>query len=397
MFRLSDPPGVREALSNYGIGFDDRFRPLRAGSCRVVFLYEARDFGSFRYRCYAPARILNRREPGVATWFFQDEIPLWEQSLTGVETIVLARMPWSNSLERLMSRAEARGIELVFDTDDLVFDSRHSPLICNILRTRNRIEADYWFAYVARRFVVADRCHRFLATNEFLAERLRSCFPGKDCEVVPNFPTAGQVAVSGAIHGEKAGLPSERPFLAGYFSGSATHNDDFGMIEGEVLDWLENDPDTRLRVVGYLDLSGRFDRMRAAGRVEVLEATDFLSLQKWIAECDVNLAPLVPGVFADCKSELKFFDAALVGTPTIASPTFAFRGVMNHGENGFLCRGGEWSANLRALAGMDPEQRRAVAERARGEVLRRYTGPDLEETVCRAHRPAGSVERRGGS
>ncbi|MFP4352226.1 MAG: glycosyltransferase [Puniceicoccaceae bacterium] len=396
MFRLSDPPGVREALANFATGFDDRIAALRAGTCRIVFLYEARDFGSFRYRCYAPARILNRREAGVASWFFQDEIPLLEQALDGVERIVLARMPWSNSLDRLLARARARGIELVFDTDDLVFDSRHSPLICNILRTRNRIEADYWFAYVARRFVVADRCDRFLATNEFLADRVRDCFPEKECGVVPNFPTTGQVAVSESIHAEKTGSPTEGPFLAGYFSGSATHNDDFGMVESEVVDWLENDPDTRLRVVGYLDLSGRFDRLRTAGRVEVVEATDFLSLQKLIAECDVNLAPLLPGVFADCKSELKFFDAALVGTPTIASPTFAFRGVMRHGGNGFLCRQGEWAASLRALAAMPPSERGAVAERARGEVLRRYTGPDLEETVHRSHRRAGFVEGRGG-
>ncbi len=372
------------SLDNFESGFETRMQRFLDRRCRIVFLYECRDYGSFRYRCYAPACILNRRHPGVATWFFQDEIPAIEGFLEGIGILVLARMPWSNSLERLLCRAEGKGVEVVFDTDDLVFDSRFSPLVCNVLRTRNRIEVDYWFAYVARRFAVADRCSRYLSTNSFLDERLRSCFPGRETRVVPNFPTFEQFEASETVREIKRARSESPVFLAGYFSGSATHNDDFGMIGKEVAAWMAEFPEVRLRIVGYLDPPACFDELREQGRVELMKATDFLSLQRLIGECDVNLAPLVPGVFADCKSELKFFDAALVETITVASPSFAFREVIDPGRNGFLCAPGSWFETLAMLSRWSAAERRAVASVAREDVLQRYSGEVLEEQVLRA-------------
>jgi len=291
----------------------------------------------------------------------------------------------------LICRAEASGIEIIYDTDDLVFDLRYGSAICNRLRTRNRIEVDYWFAYLARRFAVAERCRRFVSTNGFLDERIKDLFPESVRSVVPNFPTEEQFEISATIRRIKEGGESDGDFLIGYFSGTATHNNDFGMIGEELFHWMTANPRTRLRVVGYLDLPSRFEGLRLDGRIECLPVTDFLSLQRLIAECDLNLAPLVPGVFADCKSELKFFDAALVDTPTVASPTYAFRSVIEHGQNGFLCPEGSWAAILQQVYAMGSTARREVAVSARRDVLQKYAGPDMERKVCSCH----GVEWRG--
>lgn len=50
----------------------------------------------------------------------------------------------------------------------------------------------------------------------------------------------------------------------------------------------------------------------------------------------LNIAPLEINRFCEAKSELKYFEAALVRVPTVASPTQPFKNAIQHGVNGFL-------------------------------------------------------------
>ena len=59
-----------------------------------------------------------------------------------------------------------------------------------------------------------------------------------------------------------------------------------------------------------------------------------------VAQIDINLAPLeLDNPFCQAKSEIKFTEAALVGVPTVASPTQAFVYAMRDGEDGLLAAG----------------------------------------------------------
>ena len=84
-----------------------------------------------------------------------------------------------------------------------------------------------------------------------------------------------------------------------------------------------------------------------------------------LARFDINLAPLEPGnVFCEAKSELKFFEAALVDVPTIASPSGPFCRCIRDGETGFLadCEP-EWYDRLTTLVA-DPGLRRRMGHAA---------------------------------
>ena len=63
------------------------------------------------------------------------------------------------------------------------------------------------------------------------------------------------------------------------------------------------------------------DELSAMGRVVREPFVDFIELQRKIAEVDVNLVPLVNNEFSNCKSELKFYEASIVGTVTCAAPS----------------------------------------------------------------------------
>ena len=127
---------------------------------------------------------------------------------------------------------------------------------------------------------------------------------------------------------------------------------------------LDRDPRLVVRVVGFLEPRGELLRHR--NRLEVYPLQDFLNLQRLLAEVEVNIVPLQDNVFTNCKSELKYFEAAICGTLTVASPTFVFRRAITNGETGFLAYAHEWEAKLQtAIATLEQPDRYAdIAERA---------------------------------
>jgi Glycosyl transferases group 1 len=97
-----------------------------------------------------------------------------------------------------------------------------------------------------------------------------------------------------------------------------------------------------------------------------------------LRQLDVNLAPLEPGSrFNDAKSAIKWMEAALVGTPTIASPSAPFRDVIEPGRTGWLADDvDEWRATLTAVLA-DADVRTRVGARAQREALLRWS-PHLQ-------------------
>ena len=143
--------------------------------------------------------------------------------------------------------------------------------------------------------------------------------------------------------------------------------------------------DLRVRLSGYLDLS--FTSALTHDRVEVLPFTDFMNLQRLVGATELNLAPLQDNIFTNAKSELKYFEAALVGTITIASPTAVFCQAIDPGRTGFLATELDWAQQLQAAIEIiegDPQERRTFLERARNDVIKRYDFQNQWPTIERA-------------
>jgi glycosyltransferase involved in cell wall biosynthesis len=102
---------------------------------------------------------------------------------------------------------------------------------------------------------------------------------------------------------------------------------------------------------------------------------DFLDLQSALGSVDLNIVPLQNSPFTGAKSELKYFEAAVAGTPTLASTNAVFGSVITDGLNGFLAQPHEWGAKLDMIARMTTPQRAAVADAARSHARATYS-PD---------------------
>ena len=170
----------------------------------------------------------------------------------------------------------------------------------------------------------------------------------------------------------------------GYFSGSPTHKKDFGLVEPDLVRFLEAYKDVKLKVVGYMEFSGQMRGLIDAGRVEVMKPVNYLRLQKLIAEVGVNIAPLVVNDFTNCKSELKFFEAAVAETTTIASPAYAFKKAISNGDNGLLAKPDEWYKKLEFLY-EHPKENEKMAKNAKKYALKHYYGKEFLEEVEEAY------------
>jgi glycosyltransferase involved in cell wall biosynthesis len=330
--------------------FEDRLAALRKGANRIAYFYERPDTSTFRYRVYNMIQALARSNADIsAAYFSQCEMERMDQVVGMADVLVVCRSRYTDQLNRLITRAKDFGRRVLFDVDDLVFDPDYVHLILNTLDQQLSEAAwDSWFASIGRLGATLRLCDGVIVTNEYLASRVTQ-YADRQTYVIPNFLNEEQIAVSRQIFTLKreSGFARDEHIHLGYFSGTPTHNKDFEVMAGALARVMGRHPGLILRVVGFLDLKGALQEHRS--RVEFHPLQDFLNLQRLIGSTEFNLVPLQDNVFTNCKSELKYFEAGIVGTITLASPTFTFRNAVRDGDNGFLANAYEWEDKLSSL------------------------------------------------
>lgn len=329
--------------------FDERLDELLKGTGRrVAYLYGTPDNSTFRYRVYNMVEALRYGDFGIhASWFKASEIRELRRVLHRLDVLVLARLQFSRDVSDIISAARASSVRVLFECDDLVFDLTYAQLVSE----NNDLDFDWedhlnnWFAYVARCSVTALHCDGGITTNSFLAEKMAHVIKGP-IGIVPNFLNKRQEDFSRILLKEKATSDFARNdrLTIGYFSGSPSHNNDFKCVADTLSMIMEDDPFVDLRVVGYLPALDAFERF--GDRLEQLPFQDWVSLQKTIAQVEINIAPLGLNDFTKCKSELKYFEAAAVGTYSIVSRTPPFEASAGQSKAATVIENGFWQQAL---------------------------------------------------
>jgi glycosyltransferase involved in cell wall biosynthesis len=155
---------------------------------------------------------------------------------------------------------------------------------------------------------------------------------------------------------------------------------DFRACEASLLRILREFKDVRFAYTGVLELGPAWKEFE--GRIERLPYLPYLEMADAIAGVHVNIAPLEVGnPFVEGKSQLKIFEAGIVGIPTVASTTMSYREAVTHGEDGFLAgTEEEWYACLKALV-TNPGLRNRMGEASRRRTLLQFSPSTLEKSV----------------
>jgi O-antigen biosynthesis protein len=166
----------------------------------------------------------------------------------------------------------------------------------------------------------------------------------------------------------------------GYAISSRNHQRDFAVVASALAAVLRERPQCRLVLFKKsqsgspcLDITDFPEWADVRDRVEWRDIVPLDLLPAEMARFDVNLAPLEVGnPFCEARSELTFFEAALVDVVTVASPTGPFCRVIREGETGFLASDrNEWHVKLLRLVD-DPALRRRMARTAKHDAMRRF-------------------------
>ena len=184
-------------------------------------------------------------------------------------------------------------------------------------------------------------CDGAITTNHYLAAKIAK-FSGLPVRVVPNFMNKEQLGYSDDLFRgkETSGIQRDDKIHLGYFSGSPSHKLDYAIIEPALEQVLAKDPRVEVMVVGYIE-SGPALR-KFGNRVNRQPFQDYVNLQRLISSVEFNLMPLQSNDFTNCKSELKYFEAAVVGALSIASPSHTYASAIRDGENGYIAKAHEW-------------------------------------------------------
>lgn len=367
-----------------------RLRMLAAGRRRAAYFYEMADNSTFRYRVYNMAQVLNA-EAGEwsASFFFKDDLALVrpDELAELADLLVICRTQYDHRVNHLTTAFRNRGKRVLFDVDDLVFNLEYAHELMSTL-DQNLDLPDLWngwFAYIGRIQTTLRSCDAAIATNEYLAEQIWRV-ADIPVHVAPNFLNREQLEVSGRIHQAKQGLTpgGDGCIRLGYFSGTPSHNKDFAMIWSALEELLEEDERLELALVGYIEAGPVLKRFKS--RVRHHPFQDFVNLQRLIGSVEFNLMPLQDNTFTNCKSELKYFEAAIVGTVSIASPTFTYARAVRHGENGYLARAHQWASCIKRAV-RDLDRYPAMAARAFQDARDKFAWQGQRERIIAALEP----------
>lgn len=352
-------------------------------SVTVVLVSGEPDTPGHRYRVVHFAEAV-RRLGGEATVLTVPEAALDRISAVDhADVVLLWRAVWGPEIERVVRRARGAGAVLVFDVDDLMVDPDLATVVTvDGIRSQGltEVEAAHWFAKMRR---TAEECDACTCTTSELAARLRQL--GKPAYVLPNGFDDHTFLRSRLARRTRQSVPDDGACRIGYASGSLTHQRDFALVASATASVLRTHPETRLVLYrGGLDLDEfpAFDDLRAQVEWRAIVPLDALPVE--LSRLDVNLAPLEVGnPFCEAKSDLKFFEAALVDVPTIASPSEQHRAVIAHGENGLLAGDDDaWRDALVRLVA-DAGRRRCMGRAAHRSVLWSH-GPERRTQAIKA-------------
>ena len=306
--------------------------------------------------------------------------PVGPADLQGVKLVVLWRVPFSSHIQGIVTVTHEQGGLVVFDVDDLMFRPEIATVeIIDGIRSQNFSEFDTqnFFGKIAR---TLRECDIVTCPTQELAHQARLL--GRPAYVLPNGFDNDSLAVARAAR-RRWQTEGDDLLRIGYAGGSRTHQRDFAVAAPAIIRVLRDMPQTRLTLFrdpssgeGLILIDEFPEFAGLADRIEWRDMVKLADLPAELARFAVNLAPLQPdNPFCEAKSELKFFEAALAGVPTIASPSGPFARAITHGETGFLAGSEqEWFDALHRLLS-DAPLRARVAQNAYHVSLAQF-GPE---------------------
>lgn len=287
------------------------------------------------------------------------------------KVFIFHRTLCDSRLKKMIEKIKSQNKEIIFDTDDLVFDKKYLEHM-DFFKKMNLFERKLYENGVGGEIVRDEYVKVCTTSTTYLADKLRE--EGKKVIVVKNKMPESDLKIVQEINEknlEQKYFPLER-IVIGYFSGAHGHDKDFSTIEDVLIRLLDKYEDLRLFLAGPLDISEKFKKYEK--RMKRMAYVPRAENYKNMAGTDIIIAPLeINNPFCEAKSELKFFEAGILGVPVVVTATQTFREAIEDGVDGFTAKGSdEWMIKLEKLI-LNKNLRTSIGQKAKEKALNNYT------------------------
>jgi O-antigen biosynthesis protein len=336
-----------------------------AGSGDVLFISSGVIGDSFRYRVLNICQELQLH--GFRCSSVVQEYPNLLSRAGKFKVFVFHKVSNTPHIQKFVEEIKKQNKEIIFETDDLLFEPEFVREQ-DFFKNANQNEQKFFENGIGGEILSDPYVKVCTTSTTYLAEKLRG--HGKQVFVVPNKLSKKDVEIAAKV--QTSNVKRQTSIRIGYFSGTHSHNKDFATITEALVRIMEKYSSVELFLVGPLDVESELNKF--SKRIKQFPYVPREKHFKNIASVDINIAPLEIGnPFCESRSELKFFEAAIVKVPTVAAATQTFCEAIEDGIDGFVAStDAEWFEKLEKLI-VNKEVRKAMAEKAYQKALKKYS------------------------
>lgn len=360
--------------------FSIRYRELiHSDRKNIVYIKDVFDNSTFRYRTYNVMEAMEDSEKYFVTCFLIRELYSIYNVLDCIDLVILQRAKWSFELESFIRVLNKKNIKIIYDMDDLLYHTKYVPKYLNSIGDYREFSIDIFFALAKRYEMIASSCDGFLVTTDYLAKNIGEDFK-KPVWILSNFLNREQEEESKKIVREKKNAYQDEKFVIGYFSGSNSHQRDLEIVESAIIRLMEEYDDIYLKIVGFMTLSDSLEKFKRQKRIIFDKFVPYQELQYKMGEVDVNIIPLQAHEFNDCKSELKYFEASIVDTVSVAVNNCVYSNIIVDGVDGFLCNEMDWYDKLKYIY-LHQDEMVTIRKKAKDKCYKLYGNRNMKDKI----------------
>ncbi|MFA6484800.1 MAG: glycosyltransferase [Parcubacteria group bacterium] len=340
-------------------------RSLFAGSGDILFVTGGVG-DSAHYRAYNQTEELRHHGFQCSTTSLDN--PFLSKYADKFKIFIFHRTIITSGLTKLMEKIKKQKKEIIFDTDDLVYDPQFLCFM-DYFKNMSHFEKRLYQNGIGGEIVADPYVKVCTTTTQYLSQKLEE--KGKKVYISKNKISDHELEIAENILRNIPKVEDEY-IRIGYFSGTHSHNKDFAVITEALMAVLGKYKNAKLILAGPLDIENKLNIFKS--RIEILPRVSRDKYYENIWKVDINLAPLEKdNPFCESKSEIKFTETGILRVPTIAVKNQTFSQVIFDGENGFLADNtDEWVEKIGKLI-EEENLRKTMGEKAREKVLRDYT------------------------
>jgi glycosyltransferase involved in cell wall biosynthesis/tetratricopeptide (TPR) repeat protein len=303
----------------------------------------------------------------------QDEPQRFMSEVGAYDVAIFYRVPAFPDIEKAILYCRQIGVTTFYEIDDLVYDPEHFPDSIENYRGQLSIEEYANLVVDAPLFERAmTLCEYGIASTPTLQRRMESIVARKKCFVHRNaMDQRHERFVASCSHWASARRSDVVTLF--YASGTRAHNEDFEVLAAPAIARMFATRDNvRLVTMGYLPLPDVL-QPHASKITQLPPVWDVNTFWSALSEVDINLSVLKPGVIADCKSEIKWLEAAMLGIPSVVSATQTHTELLTDGRDAMLADSAEaWERKLADLID-SAKTRRNIGDNAKRLAFSKYS------------------------